>query len=108
MDAGLRLQPVRSWIGLLKNSVREHLVSDVPLGLWLSGGLDSSTILHYAAEAASEPLRTFSISFRGRSFDESSYIREAAARYGTRHEEIDLNPEADLEGRDRAICVLRR
>lgn len=83
---------------LLRESVREHLLSDVPLGLWLSGGVDSSTILHYATEAQNEPLRSFSISFKGRSFDEAAYIREVAAHYGTRHEEFDLNPEVDLTG----------
>jgi asparagine synthase (glutamine-hydrolysing) len=81
---------------LLKESVREHLLSDVPLGVWLSGGVDSSTILHYASQAASGPLKTFSVSFRGRSFDESRYIREVASRYGTQHHEIDLNPTLDL------------
>jgi asparagine synthase (glutamine-hydrolysing) len=81
--------------GLLRQSVREHLVSDVPLGMWLSGGIDSSTILHYAAEAGA-PLKTFSISFKGRSFDETAYIREVAQRYQTEHEELDLNPEVNL------------
>ncbi|MGA8437365.1 MAG: asparagine synthase (glutamine-hydrolyzing) [Candidatus Sulfotelmatobacter sp.] len=80
---------------LLRQSVREHLVSDVPLGMWLSGGIDSSTILHYAAESGA-PLKTFSISFQGRSFDETAYIREVAQRYQTDHEEVDLNPEVDL------------
>jgi asparagine synthase (glutamine-hydrolysing) len=56
---------------LLKSAVREHMVSDVPLGVWSSGGLDSSTVLHYAAEASSAALKTFSISFHGRTFDES-------------------------------------
>ena len=83
--------------GLLKQSVREHLLSDVPLGVWLSGGVDSSTILHYASEASNRPLQSFSISFRGRSFDESRYIREAADHYQTDHHELDLNPEADLQ-----------
>ena len=82
--------------GLLKQSIREHLISDVPLGMWLSGGIDSSTILHYAASESSAPLKTFSISFRGRSFDETSYIREVARLYGTEHEELDLNPDVDL------------
>jgi asparagine synthase (glutamine-hydrolysing) len=84
--------------GLLRNSVREHLTSDVPLGLWISGGIDSSTILHYAASETSTPLKTFSISFRGRSFDESAYIRQMAGIYGTEHQEFDLNPQADLQG----------
>jgi asparagine synthase (glutamine-hydrolysing) len=81
---------------LLRQSIREHMVSDVPLGMWLSGGIDSSTILHYAAMESSAPLKTFSVSFQGRSFDETAYIREVAGRYQTDHEELDLNPEVDL------------
>ncbi|HKW56329.1 MAG TPA: asparagine synthase (glutamine-hydrolyzing) [Candidatus Acidoferrum sp.] len=83
---------------LLESSVREHLLSDVPLGLWLSGGVDSSTILHYAAAASAKPLKTFSISFLGRGFDETDYIRTAARQYGSEHREFDLSPEADLRG----------
>ena len=83
---------------LLKESMREHLISDVPVGIWLSGGVDSSTILHYATEAAPTRLRTFSVSFQGRSFDETRYIREMARRYGTEHYEVDLNPSLDLPG----------
>jgi asparagine synthase (glutamine-hydrolysing) len=81
---------------LLRQSIREHMVSDVPLGMWLSGGIDSSTILHYAAMESSAPLKTFSVSFQGRSFDETAYIREVAARYQTDHTELDLNPDVDL------------
>ncbi len=81
---------------LLKQSVREHLASDVPLGLWLSGGIDSSTLLHYAAEASSSRLKTFSISFHGHSFDETSQIRQMTARYATEHAELDLNADCDL------------
>jgi len=80
---------------LLRDSVKDHLIADVPLGLWASGGLDSSTILHYAASA--RPLKTYSITFRGRSFDESPYIRQAADYYGTEHSEIDLSAGRDLE-----------
>jgi asparagine synthase (glutamine-hydrolysing) len=82
---------------LLQQSVREHLLSDVPLGVWLSGGVDSSTILHYAAAASSSPLKTLSISFQGRSFDETAYMREVATRYGTDHEEFDLNVDLGLQ-----------
>lgn len=82
--------------GLLKRSVREHLVSDVPLGIWLSGGLDSSSILHYASSASRSKLMTFSVSFGGRSFDESGPIRRTAARYETDHHEFDLNPDSGL------------
>ena len=81
---------------LLRESIREHLISDVSLGVWLSGGVDSSAILHYAAEQSSSRLKTFSISFRGRSFDESEYIRTIVDRYGTEHEQVDLNPDLNL------------
>lgn len=83
---------------LLDQSVREHLMSDVPLGVWLSGGVDSSTILHYAANASSTRLRTFSISFAGRSFDETQYIDQVVKHYGTDHQQFDLSPLNDLEG----------
>ena len=100
----LRLEP-RAWTledakarldELLALSVREHLISDVPLGVWASGGLDSSTVLHYAAQQVPQ-LKTFSISFKGHSHDESEFFRTVAAHYGTDHHEFDLNPEADLE-----------
>jgi asparagine synthase (glutamine-hydrolysing) len=82
---------------LLNESVREHLVADVPLGIWASGGLDSSTILHYAAACSSAPLKTFSITFNGRRFDEGKHARRVASHYGTEHFEFDLNPTLDLE-----------
>jgi asparagine synthase (glutamine-hydrolysing) len=81
---------------LLQRSVKEELVSDVPLGVWLSGGLDSSTILHYAANASPNRVHTFSVTFQGRSFDESRYIHEVSQVFGTNHTEFDLNPEAEL------------
>lgn len=80
---------------LLRLSLREHLVADVPVGVWASGGIDSSTVLHYAALEAPK-LNTFSISFRGHSHDESEYFRTVAAHYGTHHNEFDLNPEQNL------------
>lgn len=81
---------------LLRESVREHLVSDVPLGIWLSGGLDSPTVLYYAAQATPSKLKTFSITFQGRSFDESATIRKIARAWDTDHEEFDVNPGLDL------------
>ncbi len=81
---------------LLSDSIREHLLSDVPLGVWASGGLDSSAVLHYAAQHASRKLQTFSISFAGRSFDESKFFRALAAHYQTEHHEFDMNSSADL------------
>jgi asparagine synthase (glutamine-hydrolysing) len=82
--------------GLLTQAVREQLACDVPVGVWLSGGLDSSTVLHYAARLSPTPLKTFSITFRGKSFDESSYIKAVSDHYGTKHSELDLNDTFDL------------
>ena len=81
---------------LLKQSVREHLASDVTLGVWLSGGVDSSTIVHYASEALGPRLKTFSISFHGQSFDESDAISQIARHYGTDHEQFDVSSGLDL------------
>ena len=81
---------------LLTQSLKEQLVSDVPVGIWLSGGLDSSTILHYATNAHQRQLQTYSITFRGRSFDESRYIKEVSSQFGTQHSEFDLSASADL------------
>jgi len=81
---------------LLDRAVKEHLVSDVPLGVWLSGGLDSSTITHYAVKHFPGKLKTFSVSFRGRSFDETPYFQAVAQAFGTDHHELDLSPSLDL------------
>jgi len=81
---------------LLRSAVKEHLISDVPLGIWASGGVDSTAVLHYASQVATQKLKTFSVSFRGRSFDESQWFREVAEKYETDHHEFDLNPDQDL------------
>jgi len=99
VDQNLTLESAKEELdALLQDAVREHLLSDVPLGVWLSGGIDSSTILHYAARASSSQLKTFSISFHGRSFDETEYVNRAAKQYNADHQELDLSPEQDLQG----------
>jgi asparagine synthase (glutamine-hydrolysing) len=80
----------------VRDSVRAHLVSDVPVGVLLSGGVDSAFLAALAAEESSGPLRTFSIGFEERSFDELADARLVADRYGTRHEELVLRPDAAL------------
>jgi asparagine synthase (glutamine-hydrolysing) len=80
----------------LRDSVRAHLVSDVPVGVLLSGGIDSSALAAFAAEESSEPLRTFSIGFEERSFDELADARLVARRYATDHHELVLRPDAAL------------
>jgi asparagine synthase (glutamine-hydrolysing) len=80
----------------LRDSVRAHLVSDVPVGVLLSGGVDSALLTALAAEESGAPLRTFSIGFVERSFDELADARLVAERYGTTHRELVLRPDAAL------------
>jgi asparagine synthase (glutamine-hydrolysing) len=80
----------------LRDSVNAHLIADVPVGVLLSGGIDSSALAALAAEISSEPVRTFSIGFEERSFDELADARLVAERYGTQHRELVLRPDAAL------------
>ncbi|MBX0331030.1 asparagine synthase (glutamine-hydrolyzing) [Oscillochloris sp. ZM17-4] len=80
---------------LLGAAVERQLVSEVPLGAFLSGGIDSSIIVALMAERASERVRTFSIGFDERHFSETHYARQVAERYGTEHHEFIFRP-ADL------------
>jgi asparagine synthase (glutamine-hydrolysing) len=80
----------------LRDSVRAHLIADVPVGVLLSGGIDSSALTALAAEQRTEAVRTFSIGFEERSFDELADARLVAERYGTDHRELVLRPDAAL------------
>jgi len=80
----------------MRDSVRAHLVSDVPVGVFLSGGVDSSLLAALAAEESTGPLRTFTIGFEERSFDETAGARKVAERYATNHRELVLRPEPEL------------
>ncbi len=77
----------------LRDSVRAHLVSDVPVGVLLSGGIDSSAITALAAQESGERVATFSVGFEERSFDELERARLVARRYGTDHHELVLRPD---------------
>jgi asparagine synthase (glutamine-hydrolysing) len=82
---------------LLRESVAIRLESEVPLGAFLSGGIDSSAVVAFAAEAMTEPLKTFSIGFEPASHDESEYARMVAERFATDHHELVVKagaPEA--------------
>jgi len=75
-------------------AVRKRLVSDVPLGALLSGGLDSAVVVAQMAQLSADPIRTFTVGFADERYDEREFARAVADRYGTRHDEIVLEPDA--------------
>jgi asparagine synthase (glutamine-hydrolysing) len=96
-DASITGEDARAELDrLLRESVKEELVSDVPLGIWSSGGIDSSTLLHYAAELGARPIKTFSMVFESKSCDESPYFREISRIYGTEHHEFELHRDSEI------------
>jgi len=78
---------------LLDEAVRVRLVADVPLGAFLSGGVDSSAVVGLMARNSTRPVKTFSIGFREDSYDELRYARLAARHFGTEHQEFVVTPD---------------
>jgi asparagine synthase (glutamine-hydrolysing) len=78
----------------LKEAVKLRLISDVPLGAFLSGGVDSSSVVALMSEVCSGPVKTFSIGFPNKEYDETRYARMVAERYATDHEEMIVEPDA--------------
>ncbi|HMQ03355.1 MAG TPA: asparagine synthase (glutamine-hydrolyzing) [Pyrinomonadaceae bacterium] len=85
-------EAVEEWLALFRHSVRLRLMSDVPLGMFLSGGIDSSAIAAVMSETAGEPIKTFSVGFKEREANEFRYARMVAKRFGTDHHEITITP----------------
>src|SRR5215831_17846505 len=81
-------------LSTLRGAVRSHLMSDVPLGVFLSGGLDSGSIVALMHELGVHPIRTFTIGFEEKSFSELDDARQVATRYGTQHHELIVRPDA--------------
>jgi asparagine synthase (glutamine-hydrolysing) len=91
---------------LLQRAVDRQLIADVPVGVFLSGGIDSSLIAALAQRERRTPLKTFTISFEDKDFDESAYARLVAKHLGTEHIEEPLKAGALLEHLDRALDCL--
>ena len=77
---------------LLRESTRIRLMSEVPLGAFLSGGVDSSAVVGIMSEFMSEPVKTFSISYKEAGYDESQYARKVAGLFGTDHHDFTVHP----------------
>ena len=87
-------EAVEALRGVLRDAVRSHLMSEVPLGAFLSGGVDSSLVVGLMAEASSRPVRTFSIGFDDPRYDELEHAGSVARHFGTEHHEFIVKPDA--------------
>jgi asparagine synthase (glutamine-hydrolysing) len=90
---------------VLERSCADHTMSDVPLGAFLSGGIDSSTVVSFLSKALPTPLQTFALGYRERSFSEFEYARQVARHFHTRHTEL-LIPPVDAAAIERSVWHL--
>lgn len=84
---------IEEWTEMFRTSVRLRLMADVPLGMFLSGGIDSSAIAAVMSGMVSEPIKTFSVAFKEREANELEYARLVATAFKTNHHEITVSPE---------------
>ena len=90
-------EPLKTVNKLLLESVEKRLISDVPYGIFLSGGIDSSILVAAASKVSTQKVNTFSIVFKEKGFDERKFSRQIAIKYKTNHLELELNPEEILQ-----------
>ncbi|MDQ3034785.1 MAG: asparagine synthase (glutamine-hydrolyzing) [Myxococcota bacterium] len=88
---------------VLREAVAQHIVSDVPLGVFLSGGIDSSALAALAREVSAGPVRTFNISFDEATYDESPHARAVAAAIGSDHVDVRLTQDDFQDGLEDAL-----
>ncbi|HRI04362.1 MAG TPA: asparagine synthase (glutamine-hydrolyzing) [Pyrinomonadaceae bacterium] len=88
---------IDEWRELFRQSVELRLMADVPLGMFLSGGIDSSAIAAMMSSMVTEPIKTFSVAFNERDANELEYARLVAKKFGTDHHEITITPEQFFE-----------
>jgi len=94
LDIGSEAEAGEAVRDAVRAAVRRRMVADVPLGAFLSGGVDSTAVVAAMAEQSSNPVKTFSIGFETEGFDELPYAREMAERFGTDHHELLVRPDA--------------
>jgi len=105
-DYGDKKQVLQNIRDLLRNSVERRLVSDVPIGAFLSGGIDSSAVVGLMAEVSKSRPNTFTIGFSEKEFDESEYAAQIARKFNTHHNQVLLKPSVFLDELTNALDAL--
>ncbi len=94
---------IEEWTEMFRTSVRLRLMADVPLGMFLSGGIDSSAIAAVMSELVSEPIKTFSVAFNEREANELEYARIVARKFGTDHHEVVVSADEFFDALPRLV-----